>query len=329
MLKLSIVIPVYNMERYLPACLDSCLDAQRAGEYEIVAVNDGSTDGSAAVLADYVRRFPGLIRSVYTPNGGLGHARNVGLEAAEGEYLAFLDSDDCLSPGAVGEMLDELRGGEDVLVFDYLEVDEAGGTLARRVGCEREGRFTLAEYPALLFAPPSACNKLWRRSLFTESGLRFPVHLWYEDLATTPLLFARASSLRYVPRGWYRYLQRGGSIMHAVKTERNLEIITAVDRVLADYRARGLYERYEAELCYLAFYHELLTASARVNLIDPASPLQERLLEDFLGKFPDFRANRYIRALGVKHRLLLRLILRRRRRALHLVLRANEMTKRK
>lgn len=327
--KLSIVIPVYNMERYLSACLDSCIDPGRAGDYEIVAVNDGSTDASARILADYERRFPALLRVLHTPNGGLGHARNVGLEAAAGEYLAFLDSDDTLSPGAVGEMLDELGDPADVLVFDFICVSEDGRVLESSPGSGHEGRFTLEEYPELLFDPPSACYKLWRRSLFLDSGVRYPGRLWFEDLATSPRLYARAASIRHVPRVWYRYLRRGGSIMHAGKAGRNLEIVTAVDTVLEDFRALGLYERCEPQLCYMSFYHELLTAVVRVNLIDPASPVQTALLEDFLKKFPDFRENRYIRGMGAKYRLLLALILRRQFRALHLVARANEIVKRR
>ena len=325
--KLSIVIPIYNMERYLSACLESCLDSARAAEYEIVGVNDGSTDSSWELLRDYERRWPGLIRAVETQNGGLGHARNVGLEAAEGEFLAFVDSDDTLAPGAVGEMLDTLDGSADIVIFDFLSVNEAGRELQQERCCGREGRFTLAEYPALLFDAPNACNKLWRRTLFTESGIRFPRRVWFEDLATTPKLYARAASFRYLPRAWYRYLRRGGSIMHSGNPERNLEIIGAVDSVLTDYRAAGLFGRYEPELCYMAFYHELLTASARVNLIDPKSAVQETLLTDYLAKFPDFRENRYIRQLSAKHRLLLRLILRRERLALHAVLCANEIVK--
>lgn len=327
--KLSIVIPVYNMERYLRACLDSCLDLRRAAEYEIVAVNDGSTDSSRAILAEYEARFPKLLRALDTPNGGLGHARNVGLEAARGDWLAFVDSDDTLAPGAVAEMLDAVDCGADILIFDFLTVDESGRLLETTRGCGREGCFTLREYPELLFDPPNACNKLWRRALFADSGIRFPGRVWFEDLATVPKLYPLAETLCYLPRGWYRYLQRGGSIMHASRIERNLEIIPAVDAVLAAYRAAGLYGRYEPQLCYLAFYHQLLTSTTRVNLLNPASPVQDALLEDYLKKFPDFRENPYIRALGAKYRLLLHLILHRQRRALHRVMRANEIVKRR
>ena len=87
-MKLSIIIPVYNTEAYLAKCLDSLLDPA-CRDYEIIAVNDGSTDGSRAVMTDYVRRYPGLIHPVDTPNGGLGHARNTGLAAAKGNGFSL------------------------------------------------------------------------------------------------------------------------------------------------------------------------------------------------------------------------------------------------
>ncbi len=80
MLKLSIIVPVYNVEKYLPKCIDSLICGD--GGYEIILVNDGSTDGSPDILADYAARYPALIRIITTPNGGLGHARNTGIDAA-------------------------------------------------------------------------------------------------------------------------------------------------------------------------------------------------------------------------------------------------------
>lgn len=325
-MKLSVIVPIYNVERYLAGCLDSVLYPERE-DYEIVAVNDGSTDSSPAILADYVRRFPALIRRVDTPNGGLGHARNEGLAAARGDYLLFLDSDDTLAPGALPEMLEALSDEPDILIFDLLSVNEAGRPLGLMPGSAREGLFTLEEYPELLFDPPNACGKLFRAGLFLDTGIRFPDRLWFEDLYTVPKLYPLAGAIRAVRRPWYNYLIRGGSIMRARNTERNLEIIRAVDQVLDHYRRIGLYERYTPQLEFMAFYHELLTSSTRVNLIDARSPVQDELLRDFLGKFPRFEENPYVRSMPAKHKLLLRLILRRRRLTLHALMRLNDRLK--
>ena len=187
-MKLSIIIPIYNVEAYLSGCLDSVLDPGLR-DYEIIAVNDGSTDGSARIARDYAARYPDLIRLVEQSNGGLGCARNTGLAHARGDYVLFLDSDDSLAPGALPEILEALERDCDVIVFDFTSVDEQGGVLSETSGSGGPGVFSLADYPRQLLEAPNAWNKLWRRSLFTESGIRFPDRLWFEDVATTPRLY--------------------------------------------------------------------------------------------------------------------------------------------
>ena len=109
--RLSVIVPVYNLEAWLPATLASLLeiggsasgDGSRGLAVEIIAVDDGSPDRSGRIAEEYAARYPGLIRVIHQENGGLGAARNAGLAAAEGEFLFFLDSDDSLSPGALEE----------------------------------------------------------------------------------------------------------------------------------------------------------------------------------------------------------------------------------
>ena len=96
-MKLSVIVPVYNVEKYLRECLDS-LAAQTLRDYELILVNDGSTDGSQALIDEYTARFPRLITAMTVTNGGQGRARNFGIERARGEYLGFVDSDDSVAP---------------------------------------------------------------------------------------------------------------------------------------------------------------------------------------------------------------------------------------
>ena len=235
-MKLSIVIPVYNTEVWLGKCLDSLLpketevtgkDPEQALELELICVNDGSTDGSAAILREYADRYPALITIIETPNGGLGHARNTGLEAAKGEYVLFVDSDDYLTPGAVEEMLDVLNRnpGVDAVVFDLIHVDEDGNELRYVRGTEHESEFSFASDPTFLFSPHNAVNKLWKRALFLSSGIRFPDRIWFEDLATVPKLCHRLERILPVQHAWYRYYQRPGSIMSAAQAEKNLDML--------------------------------------------------------------------------------------------------------
>ena len=328
MRRLSVVIPIYQVEQYLPKCLDSVLLPGRE-DYEILCVDDGSPDRSGAIAEEYAARHPGLIRVIHRENGGLGAARNTGLEAAEGEFLLFLDSDDCLATRALEEMLEELREPCDILIFDYLCVGEDGRQLDYQTGCAREGSFLFDNYRQLLLELPSACNKLWRRSLFTDSGIRFPGRLWFEDLATCPRLYLRAETIRAVHKPWLHYLQRAGSITRAKNPSRNREIIDALQIVLKDYEEQGALDDFAQELEIMAVKHQLLASTVRVNLADPRSPLQRQLLEDLNGSFPDWRKNPYLSTLPAQHRLLLKLMDRRAYGAVHVLMRANDLVRRK
>lgn len=307
-MKLSIVIPVYNTRDYLTACLDSVIDPALT-DYEIIVVNDGSTDDSAVFAAEYAARYPELIRVITTENGGLGAARNIGLEAAKGDFLLFLDSDDTLAPGALREMLQELTPERDIVIFDLVSVLPDGSVIETLSGCGKSGAVSLPDYPRLLLDYPSACNKLFRRRLFLDSGVRFPGRVWYEDLRTAPKLYLRTGHIWATGRPWYRYTMRPGSITNSAKLSRNLEIIDAVDDLCDAYRQAGQAEAYRTELEYVAFYNLFLAASVRVCTVDPKSELLETLRTAFLARFPDYRKNPYIQSMPRRHKLLTELLL--------------------
>ena len=328
MIRLSIVVPVYNVEKYLRQCLDSVI-VPGTDEYEIVCVNDGSTDGSAKILEEYSEKHPELVRVITTVNGGLGAASNNGIKAAKGEYVGFLDSDDYLVPGAVEEMLDACRSNADLIIFDFNEVNDQGNLITVKKGCSREeGVFTLESYPQLLFEYPSRANKLFKRALFEEHEIRYPSRVWFEDYRTNPKLYPLCRSIKYEGKAWYNYRQQENSITHGKNTERNLEIIDAAEDLLLYYEQKGLFEKNREELEYSVFYNVLLTSTDRVNLINPKSDVQGKLLEYMRSRFPDYEKNRYVREMGMKYRLLHLLIKNRWYGLLHTVLTANGRRKR-
>lgn len=320
--KLSVIIPVYNVEAYLAKCIESVLSPS-VSDYEIVIVNDGSTDGSLSVAESYRARYPALITIVTTENMGLGSARNTGMAHSSGEYLYFLDSDDYLAPGGIEGIFSCLAEDFDLCIFDSITVDESGRELKYVRGCRPGNEVRLEEYPELLLEIPNVWNKIYRRSLFTDHGILFPGRAWFEDLRTVPKLYALADRILYRPEAWHRYLLRGGSITNSSNAARNLEMIDAVDDLLSFYRERGLYEPYKDVLEYLVFHSEFLTSAVRANLADVHSPVQEELMRDFLQRFPDFRKNPYIRKISVKHKLLRFLLLHRMRGAVHLLMTLN------
>ena len=329
MIKLSIVIPVYNVEKYLRECLDSAIVPGIEG-YEIVCVNDGSTDGSPKILEEYRKKYPELIQVVHTENQGLGAASNNGVAAAKGEYIAFLDSDDYLPANAVKEMLEACSLGEDILFFNLTEVNDRGGVIGINKGCCREeGVFTLESYPQVLFDRPSRANKIFRQRLFEEHHIHYPSRVWFEDYRTNPKLYPFCNTMRFIDREWYYYRQQPASITHGKDPSRNLEILDAADDLLEFYEKEGYFEQYRDELEYSVFYNVLLTSTDRVNLIDPASDVQEKLLEYTRLRFPDYEKNKYFLQMSKKYKLLHFLIKNKLYKALNIVLRINNTIKKK
>ena len=303
----SVVIPVYNVKDYLPKCIDSVL-AQDFEDYEIVLVDDGSTDGESGAICDrYAEANAARIRVIHKPNGGLGDARNVGMEAAQGEYVVFLDSDDYVGTG----MLTALAAVIDRYHCDAVDFGLAvvtGDTVTKQLISDlpHERAFTLDEVPQL----PNACSRCWKRSLFLDTGIRYPSRVWYEDIRTTPKLFAAAKSICAIPDVFYYYVERESSIMHTPNVERNAEILEAFDDLLGWFRENGLFERYYNELSRLAVDHVLLAASVRVACIDPASELLGQFSDYVNTQFPDWRGNPYLQQLPRRHRLLVPLLLK-------------------
>lgn len=327
-MRLSIIVPVYNVEGYLSACLDSMIYPE-LDNYEIVIVNDGATDSSPAIAQDYVNRYPRLIRLIHRENGGLGAARNTAIDIVDSEYLMFVDSDDTLAPNAVPEILKRLDEGFDMCIFAMRSVNEFGEEVTSIPFIRRDGVFDLPSCPELLLSAHSACNKIYRRTLFTDTGIRYPGRVWYEDMRTTPKLYLYAGSIVTEARQWYIYLQRSGSITNSANIEKNLEIIDAVEDLTSYYKDCGQYEKYKNELEYSAFYNEFLTGSVRVCLADPRHPAAERLRLDFLTRFPNYRDNPYIQRQPMKHRLLTYLLMHRMTGAVSFIMKLNGKMKNK
>ena len=316
----SVVIPVYNVKDYLPKCIDSVL-AQDFTDYEVILIDDGSTDGESGAICDrYAAAHPERIRAIHKPNGGVGEARNVGIEAAQGEYLIFIDSDDYIAPGMFRVLSDAVaRFGSDIIGFGAAL--EANGVVVKELvdRLPTDRTFTLADTPELMQTMPSPWSRIWRRSLFLDSGVRYPARIWYEDLCTSVKLLALARSAAFVPDILYYYVDRTNSITRNTNTARNAELFTAFDNLLDWYRENGLFERYYNELSRLAVDHVLLAASVRVLRVDPQSELLDRFQDYVQAQFPDYMENPYLQTLSRSHKLILRLLRQRKYRTVRML----------
>ena len=167
--KVSIIVPVYNVEKYLEKCLDSLVN-QTLDSYEIIVVNDGSPDNSQEIIDKYVEKYPGIVFAYKKKNGGLGDARNFGIDKARGEYVGFVDSDDWVDKKMFEAMYNMAKTeNDDVVICDVTEINdgwEAGKLSSGYRGPKGNGTIDHADYIAYSLEPAMACHKLYRKSLF-------------------------------------------------------------------------------------------------------------------------------------------------------------------
>ncbi len=309
-MQISIIVPIYNVREYLPSCVDSLL-ANDTRDCEIILVDDGATDGCGVLCDQYAREHPELIRVVHQDNGGLGAARNTGIEAAAGEWLLCVDSDDKIHPGTLAALKSAATPDLDVVGFQFFADNGVDPPTPQTAYPAPGAAFTLEQRKDYLLAPPSAWMRMWRKALFLDNGIRYPSKVWYEDIRTTVKLEAAARRILILPDSFYYYLSRPGSIMNNSKLDRNREIFLAMDDILEWFRKTGRFERYREELCALTVQHVLLAASVRVARQDPKHPLLAEFRAYTDKAFPDWKQNSYNSKLPRMKRLALWLVDRR------------------
>jgi len=215
---ISIIVPIYNVEQYLAQCLES-LELQSCHDFVVLLVNDGSTDSSEDIAKQFVARNPNKFQLFNKINGGLSDARNFAIDKVTTEYMIFLDSDDYLTLDTIEVLSNSIKtSSADILCFGMVEVTETG-KFTRNIppASIKHSPTNLIESPNLLTtALPNACNKLMKTNLFTDNNLRFPKGLWYEDLATIPLLFSKSKKIEFIENNLYLYRNREGSITQTI-----------------------------------------------------------------------------------------------------------------
>jgi CDP-glycerol glycerophosphotransferase len=240
--RISVVVPIYNVESYLEPCLQS-LAAQTIDDWEAILVNDGSTDSSAEIAEAFAAR-DARFRVVTRPNGGLSAARNTGIDVAGGEFLAFLDSDDVLPAHAYQVLLEALdQTGSDFASGNVQRLTRWDLTQAKflaKTFAQTRLKTHVSKFRELI-ADRTAWNKLWRRSFWDEHGMRFPEGVVHEDIPiVVPAHFmARTVDVLAEPVYLYRVRELGDLSI----TQRRLEPRVMLDRLAAvekvsDYLAR-------------------------------------------------------------------------------------------
>ena len=247
-MEISVIVPIYNVEKYLNKCLDSILQ-QTFTDYELILVDDGSTDTSEKIADEYAAKDD-RITVIHKQNGGLSDARNCGLDKATGKYICFIDSDDWIEDTYLEELLSLAKNNEaDIVICNYLKnsgdksisqpsdpgiVDQTGKEAIDNLYGSRYGEYVVA------------WNKLYRKEIF--ENLRYPVGMIHEDEAIFGEVFCRASKVTRTERILYNYRTNNStSIMSSEFSLKRLDIIKALEMRMDTYLRYGFGDYYEKD----------------------------------------------------------------------------------
>ena len=286
--KVSVIVPIYNVENYIEKCLETLVN-QTLEDIEIILVNDGSKDNSEVIAKRFLKNYPEKIVYLEKENGGLSDARNYGIPYAKGEYVAFLDSDDYVEKDMYEKMYTLAKKENSDMVqcnfyWEYIEEQK------RKLG-------DLEEYQnkkeMIVKGRVEAWNKLIRREVLENPDIRFPKGLRYEDMEFTYKLVPFINKVSFIKEPFVHYVQRGNSISNS-QNERTGEIFDILDNVIKFYKEKNIYEEYKNELEYI--YVKTLFCRSLARITQIANPeIQERLIEKTWNsvneKFPNWKKN--------------------------------------
>lgn len=292
---LTVIIPVYNMEKLLVRCLDSIVtqNSLKDCSLRVICVNDGSTDGSQKILEEYSDKYT-FIEYVNKNNGGVSAARNTGLDLVkDSEYITFIDPDDSIYPDYIEKFI--LNKGQDVLYFDIDLVDSSDRIVKSLV----VNPFYSKEYTNdtnlryFLLTKHASWTRIYKSKMIGD--FRFPLGKIYEDIALMPFISSRCTSVTYIKQAIYRYtVNTEGSIMNSSKSN----IFDIYDSLTYLFDLFGdQFDTYKEELQYLAIEHLCVGHTYRLLNYPEATKQDFKdiviFMEKYFGKHWD--KNKYVK----------------------------------
>ncbi len=248
--KISVIVPVYNVEEYLKRCLDSIIN-QTYKNLEIILINDGSTDNSGMICDEY-KKIDHRIKVIHKKNEGQSKTRNRGIDIAKGEYISFIDSDDFIHKDFYKELMNLIEKNESTLAICGYQTFTKEEEIKQTTTIKRT-KLTNSEALGCLFDKQTykienyLCNKLYHKDLFNE--IRMPVNDIYEDISIMYKLFDKAKNISFVSKDMYYYFQRANS------SSRKVSVKNIKDRVnITIERKKYIDEKYPELLEKTNFY---------------------------------------------------------------------------
>ena len=299
---LSIIVPVYNMasDNKLSFCLDSLLN-QTIDDYEIIAVDDCSTDDSLSILKEYESQNPGRVKALHSDvNHHQGGAKNIGLKKASGDWIGFIDADDWISPDMYEKLIKRAQQtGADVVGCDYSFVYEHTFTVGDEVipnsRDDQTGILDHDKKASLIMDGGSLCVKIFRRKTIIDNELFFPEDIFYEDNALGNSYLLLSDRFEYVKEPLYYYYQHDTSTVHSFSERRCRDRMDSGLIMLEEAKKHGYFEEFRKEIEYkftlLYFINTIFTYMPYVRPVR-ISFIKE-MCDGLKAAFPDFESNGY------------------------------------
>lgn len=305
--KLSIIVPVYGVEKYIDKCLNS-LVKQSLKEIEVIVVNDGTKDNSQKIVDKYAKKYPDKIKSYIKENGGQGSARNYGLKKATGEYIGYVDSDDFVEKDMYKKLYNKAKENNyDIVVCGNYNVSED----YQNKNIDAFINNYNADLENIFFGKMAVWNKIYKRDILIKNKLEFKEKVWYEDLAFTLKAIMNSNTFAFIDEPLYDYLIREGSTMNNSNVQRNLEILDAFNDILA-YIQHNKKEEYFSKIEFLAIDHIYISAIVRVLKAEADDKVKRETINkliDYMNKnFPNYKNNKYINTLSRNRKIIYKLI---------------------
>lgn len=300
-MKLSIIVPVYNMAAggKLEYCLESLVN-QTIANYEIIAVDDCSTDNSLEILKQYEAKYPDKFKVIASPvNKKQGGAKNLGLEIAKGEWIGFIDSDDWITKDYYEKLLKKAEEtGADMVGCDYHLTDEHSmkiGQVVPNNKPEQAGILTKEKYQSLILDGGSLVVKIYRRGIIFDYPNRFPEGIFYEDNAISNSWMLRAKHFEYIQEPMYYYYQHNASTVHTITKKRCEDRMEAARIMVEEARQFGFLDEYkdEIESSFTTLFYVNTLFSYMMGVKKQEFSFIKAMGEEMKKTFPDFRNNKY------------------------------------
>lgn len=301
MTKVSIIVPVYNVEKYLKKCLDSLVN-QTFKDYEIIVVNDGSTDDSENIIMKYQSEYSKLIKYIKKQNGGLSDARNKGIKTAEGKYIMFVDSDDYITQDMVEKLYSAIiKEDSDMAICNYIRVNFKGENIKNYN--YNFGTTNVFDNPKILLNKPAAWNKIYKKTLF--DNMMYDKGKYYEDIRLTTKLYLKCNKIAFIDDFCYYYIERANSIMQDKNIDRNFEIVDALKSIIDFYKKEAKYDIFKEEIEFIMIDNIIISTFVRIIC---CSKSYSKYLKDYLNfinqYFPNYKKNKYIKELDYKRKIV-------------------------